>query len=114
MFSNYLEGVFPQHDNGLTAADEEMFQILEEECAELIQAISKIRRHGVHGKYQDGSNNLEHLFEEIGDVHACIEVLARNGLINPRIIEQMARGKLDRLKVPGNNRVHFITPEMIP
>lgn len=107
-------GSLREFSNGLTAAQEEMLQITEEECSEVIQAISKIRRHGQFSHYEDGSVNIEHLWEECGDVLACIAILSHNGLINPAIVNQIARKKLDRLKVPGNNRVHFITPGMIP
>ena len=108
--------------NGLTDAEEEMLQIAEEECAELIQAISKIRRHGIDREEvgQKGEEPLEegpriqNLHEECGDVIACIAILSHNKLIEIGRVNKVARQKLDRLKVPGNTRVHFMVPHMIP
>ncbi len=98
--------------NGLNAAEEEMLQITEEECAELIQAISKVRRHG--SLEDDEFPNSVNLHEEAGDVLACIAVLTHNKILDVSRVNAIARQKLDRLKVPGNRRVHYITPEMIP
>lgn len=97
--------------NGLSAAQEEMFQLAEEECAELIQAISKVRRHGLNSDY---GNNSDNLHEECADVLACIAILSHNGLINPAVVNQISRKKLDRIKDPSTKRVHFITPAMVP
>ena len=43
--------------------------IATEECAELIQAITKLKRYGFHDKYEDN------LHEEVADVLICISEL---------------------------------------
>ena len=47
---------------------EEILDILQEECAEVIQAISKCRRFGIENVYKDGGTQREHLVQELGDV----------------------------------------------
>jgi NTP pyrophosphatase (non-canonical NTP hydrolase) len=53
----------------------EILDILQEECAEVIQAISKIRRFGIDNSYKDGGTQREHLVQELGDVTLLIELL---------------------------------------
>ena len=53
----------------------EILDILQEECAEVIQAISKCRRFGMENVYKDGGTQREHLIQELGDVTLLIELL---------------------------------------
>ena len=53
----------------------EILDILQEECAEVIVAISKIRRFGIDNSYKDGGTQREHLVQELGDVTLLIELL---------------------------------------
>jgi NTP pyrophosphatase (non-canonical NTP hydrolase) len=49
---------------------------LQEESAEVIQAVSKIRRFGVTNKHPDRTTtNLQDLINELEDLLACIAVL---------------------------------------
>jgi NTP pyrophosphatase (non-canonical NTP hydrolase) len=54
----------------------EVLLILQEECAEVTQAISKCFRFGIDGR-KDGEDrtNAERLEEEVGDLLAMIELL---------------------------------------
>ena len=54
---------------------EEILDILQEECGEVIVAISKIRRFGIDNSYKDGGTQREHLVQELGDVTLLIELL---------------------------------------
>ena len=54
---------------------EEILDILQEECAEVIQAISKCRRFGMENEYKEGGTQREHLVQELGDVTLLIELL---------------------------------------
>ena len=58
----------------------EILDILQEECAEVIQAISKIRRFGIDNSYKDGGTQREHLVQELGDVTLLIELLKAHGV----------------------------------
>ena len=54
---------------------EEILDILQEECAEVIQDISKCRRFGMENEYKEGGTQREHLIQELGDVTLLIELL---------------------------------------
>jgi NTP pyrophosphatase (non-canonical NTP hydrolase) len=59
----------------------EVMAILQEECAEVIQAVSKINRFGLESSWQ-GVTNKEALITEIGDVLAVIIILLEQTDIN--------------------------------
>ena len=61
----------------------EILLILQEECAEVTQAISKIFRFGIDGSHNEKTNR-ERLTEEVGDLHCMIELMVESGLINRR------------------------------
>jgi NTP pyrophosphatase (non-canonical NTP hydrolase) len=77
----------------------EVMDITQEECAEVIQAISKVCRFGMNnhkpGKTQ---TNLEHLEEELGDVLAMIDILLDMKVIDIRALEQAKIAKIEKLK----------------
>lgn len=74
--------------------------VLQEECAEVIQAVSKINRFGMHGEWQ-GTTNKQALVTEIGDVLAIIYVLMEETDINitEEDIEIAVEAKLKKLEV---------------
>ena len=54
----------------------EILDILQEECAEVVQAISKCRRFGMENVYLKGDGTQrEQLVQELGDVTRLIELL---------------------------------------
>jgi len=62
--------------NDLCPAEVERLAILAEECAEVIQIVGKILRHGyksTHPDNEDGPNNREMLEGEIGHVLNAIK-----------------------------------------
>ena len=77
----------------------EALDILQEECAEVIQAVSKISRFGLDNlKPGKPKTNREHLEEELGDLVAMIDILTRNGIVDSTNIEMAARAKVEKLK----------------
>lgn len=60
---------------------EQVMGVLTEECAEVIQAVSKINRFGLNSEWQ-GVTNRQALITEIGDVLAIIKVLMEETDIN--------------------------------
>jgi NTP pyrophosphatase (non-canonical NTP hydrolase) len=59
----------------------EILDILQEECAEVIQAISKCRRFGMENVYLKGDGTQrEQLVQELGDVTLLIELLKSHNL----------------------------------
>lgn len=74
-------------DSMIEVKGDEMLTIAMEECAELIQAVSKLRR---------GKPNKENLAEEIADVLICIEIIKKLGDISSERIDEWIDFKLDR------------------
>ena len=74
------------HING----DDLTLTITSEECAELIQALSKVKRYGLKGDYK---NNLQ---EEVADIIICICELASLGYIDMDKVEAWHKYKVDR------------------
>lgn len=58
----------------LNKVQEEILTILQEECAEVIQAVSKVRRFGE-------ARNLEQLEQEVADVLCMINLAYRYGIM---------------------------------
>lgn len=66
---------------------DEQTTVCMEECAELIQAISKEKR---------GKHDKQHLIEEIADVYICLEMLMEIYNISSKEIESMIERKQQR------------------
>jgi NTP pyrophosphatase (non-canonical NTP hydrolase) len=78
----------------------EVMDITQEECAEVIQAISKISRFGLDNvKPGKPKTNREHLEEEIGDLYAMIEILQEMDIVSWANIERAAEAKKEKLKI---------------
>lgn len=80
---------------------EECLNILQEECAEVIQAASKIKRFGidsVHPFEENPKTNLENLEMELGDVLAMIDMCKEAGIgLTNEGLEKAKQAKRDRL-----------------
>ena len=81
----------------------EVMDILQEECAEVIQAVSKIRRFGIDNvKPGKPKTNREHLEEELGDLYAMIDILQELDIVSWSGIERAAEAKREKLKTWSN------------
>ena len=81
----------------------EVMDILQEECAEVIQAVSKIRRFGMdNAKPGKPKTNREHLEEELGDLYAMIDILQELDIVSWAGIEKAAEAKREKLKTWSN------------
>lgn len=81
----------------------EVMDILQEECAEVIQAVSKIRRFGMdNAKHGTGQTNREHLEEEVGDMLAMIDILLINDVVSWGNLHIAKRAKIEKLKKWSN------------
>lgn len=74
------------HTNG----DDLTLTIASEECAELIQAISKVKRYGFHDEYEDN------LHEEVADVLICIAELVCLGYLDVDKVKDYQKLKINR------------------
>jgi NTP pyrophosphatase (non-canonical NTP hydrolase) len=77
----------------MNKVQEEILLILQEECAEVIQAISKVKRFGQE-------NNIEQLEQEVADVLCMIDLAYQHGILekNEDRIKNRITVKQERLK----------------
>ena len=77
----------------------EVMDILQEECAEVIQAVSKINRFGLDNlKPGKPKTNREHLEEELGDMLAMIDIMLEKSVISQDKLELAKQAKIEKLK----------------
>ena len=78
---------------------DEVMSILQEECAEVIQAVSKINRFGMDNfKPGKPKTNREHLEEELGDMLAMIDILKERGIVSEANLAAANDAKKEKLK----------------
>ena len=79
--------------------EKEVMDILQEECAEVIQAVSKVSRFGMDN-YKPGEivSNREHLEEELGDLLAMIDIMKELGIVSNGNLEVAKVAKIEKLK----------------
>ena len=83
----------------MNSQEREVMNILSEECAEVIQAISKCHRFGIDNfKPGKPKTNREHLEEELGDLMAMVDILIKMEVIDPAVVEVAKRAKIEKLK----------------
>lgn len=77
----------------------EILDITQEECAEVIVAISKISRFGLDNiKPGKPKTNREHLAEELGDLQAMIDLCIKFDLVGSEQVSVAADNKIAKLK----------------
>ena len=87
-----------EHFNGLSPAEAERLALLVEECGEVIQAASKILRHGYESCHPvSGVNNRAALERELGDLVFVIGLVAAAGDIAETNVEAALNDKADRI-----------------
>jgi len=77
--------------------------ILQEECAEVIQEISKCRRFGLDSK--NTNNGIVHkdlLSQEIGDVMCLLDILVEQGVVSRSDVFLARDRKREKLKQWSN------------
>jgi NTP pyrophosphatase (non-canonical NTP hydrolase) len=84
----------------------EALRILQEECAEVVQAVSKIFRFGADNfSPNSGTTNRENLEIEIGDLVALVDILIELKYLNSGYIELSAEKKREKLKKWSSIRI---------
>ena len=79
----------------------ETLLILQEECSEVAQAISKCFRFGKDGEWE-GTTNKQRMETEIGDVLAMIDILMESGYVSDWNINEARQNKKEKLKKWSN------------
>lgn len=82
----------------LTSKQQEVLAIAQEECAEVIQAISKVFRFGIDASH-NGVTNREHLTVEAGDLMCMLDLMVELGMIN----------ELEMVEASANKRIKLET-----
>lgn len=74
--------------------------LLMEECAEIIQICSKIKRFGMDDYHEKTGNitNLDLLHRELGDLYCIVKIMVDNGILDIYEIEELAEEKPTKLK----------------
>lgn len=71
------------HINNLTEVQLEVLGLLQEEAAELIQELSKVRRNGTDFKrHSKDVTNIQHVGRELVDLQILIDIAAYAGLFD--------------------------------
>ena len=82
---------------------QEILDILQEECAEVIVEVSKCRRFGLDSThYKTGQVHSQMLEQELGDVLAMLKLLIESGVVSCDGLEAAAERKLEKLKSWSN------------
>ena len=83
--------------------ENEIMDILQEECAEVIQAVSKVRRFGINN-YKPGKpkTNREHLEEELGDLLAMVDIMLEQDIVAWGNLEVAKKAKIEKLRKWSN------------
>ena len=81
----------------------EILHILQEECAEVTQAISKCFRFGLdNAKPGKPLTNVEHLDGEIGDLLAMVDLLKYYNVVSEEGLNTAKQAKIEKLKMWSN------------
>ena len=79
--------------------EHEILLIAQEECAEVIQAVSKCFRFGLDNiKPGKPLTNRQHLAEELGDLQAMIDLCITYDLVNYEEVIAATENKIEKLK----------------
>jgi NTP pyrophosphatase (non-canonical NTP hydrolase) len=79
--------------------EHEILLIAQEECAEVIQAVSKCFRFGLDNiKPGKPLTNRQHLAEELGDLQAMIDLCITHDLVNFQEVITASENKIEKLK----------------
>jgi NTP pyrophosphatase (non-canonical NTP hydrolase) len=81
----------------MNEVQKEIMLIAQEECAEVVQAISKVFRFGFDSVYNSRSNK-DHLEEEIGDLVCMLDLMREKGLIDWSNVITCSENKRTKLK----------------
>ena len=85
------------HQHKVEAKVNEILDLLQEECAEVIQAVSKCRRFGLDNQHKSGKTHREELVQEIGDVALLIELLHAYELYSHKELHGAKNSKSQKL-----------------
>jgi len=81
----------------------EILDITQEECAEVVVAISKINRFGIDNlKPNTDKTNRQHLEDEVGDLLAMVDLMVEHSVLDWNNVELALLAKKEKLKKWSN------------
>lgn len=86
----------------MTSQEQEIMDILQEECSEVIQCVSKVRRFGIDNSHKSGETQRENLTKEIGDVQCMINLCIEHGIVEKSAVDAAVLNKQAKLKIWSN------------
>ena len=82
---------------------QEILDILQEECGEVIQEVSKVRRFGIDSiHFKENMSHRVVLTNEIGDLQCMIDLAIEHGLVKKEDIDNAAKRKRAKLQSWSN------------
>ncbi len=91
------------YTSNMNNKEKEILDITQEECAEVIVAISKISRFGLDNiKPGKPLTNRQHLAEELGDLQAMIDLCIDHNLVDKQEVLIASANKIAKLKKWSN------------
>jgi NTP pyrophosphatase (non-canonical NTP hydrolase) len=86
---------------------DEIMTIMQEECGEIIVAISKCKRFGLHTLIPDSKEtNTKRLTKELGDLFAMVDLLIDQKLLTMNEINEYKEEKFTKLKKWSNIKIN--------
>ena len=86
---------------------DEIMTIMQEECGEVIVAISKCKRFGLHTLIPDSKeSNIKRLAKELGDLYAMVDLLIDQKLVTLEEINEYKEAKFSKLKKWSNIKIN--------
>lgn len=84
--------------DGLDPIVTETLCILQEECAEVVQAASKVFRFGAFNVYHPkDKTNRQRFAEELGDLQAMIDLVVQSGFVSQDELDMAKQAKILKL-----------------
>lgn len=85
------EGRYKSTGTQVNDYERELLVILSEECAEVIQAVTKLLRFGKNEHYRDGIETTEKLGLECGDLECMLQLMREKDIVSH---EDVWKGRL--------------------
>ncbi|HTG26079.1 MAG TPA: hypothetical protein VK681_39140 [Reyranella sp.] len=85
-----------KHFNGLSPQDAEILALIAEECAEVIQAVTKIQRHGLESRNPldpEAGDNRRFLAKEVGHLRHALKRAWGAGILNDELADEFEDAK---------------------
>jgi NTP pyrophosphatase (non-canonical NTP hydrolase) len=84
----------------MTKQQEEILRIMQEECGEVVQIVSKVCRFGLDERHiKTDKTNRAKLTEEIGDIACMIKLAVETGIITEDDLHVAIAAKEEKLKI---------------